>query len=63
MGAAGVLAIPPAVGKPQLLAMVAEARAFAAEWIELRAIHRNRLHGFCLQSPLKVGPQSPSPSS
>jgi len=62
VGSAGVLAIPLSMGKVQVLAMVGEARAFAAEWVELRAIHRNRLHGYCLRSPLKVShPPPPFP--
>ena len=35
-------------------AMIEEARNFAAEWLELRAIHQNRLYGYCLRAALKV---------
>ena len=62
MGAAGVLAIPADVDSGQVLAMIGDAREFAAEWAELRAVLRNRLHGYCLRAPLKVG-CLPSPDS
>lgn len=56
MGAAGVLAVPLQYSRADVESMIQEARLFAAEWAELRAVHKNRLHGYCLRVPLKVQP-------
>ena len=48
------MAIPLHFSRADVEAMIAEARLFAAEWAELRAQQRNRMHGYCLRAPLKV---------
>lgn len=48
----GPIAIDPGLGSATLRGLIAEARAFAAEWRELRAVHQSRLSGRVLQAPL-----------
>lgn len=54
MGPAGVLAIPSEIPRQEVESMITEAQTFAGEWLELRAVIRNRLIGHCLQAPLQV---------
>ena len=54
VGAAGVLALDAGVTRAQAAGWIAEAREFAAEWSELRAVFQNRLYGVCVRSPLQV---------
>lgn len=56
VGPAGVLAVIPGTTSKQLKAIVAAARAFAAEWIELRSIFQSKLFGHVLRPPLQVCP-------
>ena len=53
-GQAGLLALPSWVSAPVLAQWVQEARDFAAEWVELRPLHQNKLAGRCLRAPLQV---------
>ncbi|KAK9866369.1 hypothetical protein WJX84_005962 [Apatococcus fuscideae] len=53
VGPAGVLAVIPGTTSKQLKAIVAAARAFAAEWIELRSIFQSKLFGHVLRPPLQ----------
>ena len=53
-GQAGLLALPGWVMAPVLVQWLQEARDFAAEWVELRALHHNKLCGRCLRAPLQV---------
>jgi hypothetical protein len=45
LAACGMVALPQWLGVKQLEEMLEEARGFAAEWRELRAVMKNRLHG------------------
>ncbi|KAK9843831.1 hypothetical protein WJX81_008228 [Elliptochloris bilobata] len=53
VGAAGVLALDAGVTRAQAAGWIAEAREFAAEWAELRAVFQSRLFGVCVRSPLQ----------
>lgn len=55
IGQAGLLALAPEVGSGEVVRWLAEARAFAAEWAELRAVQQNQLSGTPLRCPLQVG--------
>ena len=57
-GQAGLLALPGWVTAPVLAQWLQEARDFAAEWVELRALHQNKLCGRCLRAPLQVSHSS-----
>ena len=57
-GQAGLLALPGWVTAPVLAQLLQEARDFAAEWVELRALHQNKLCGRCLRAPLQVSNRS-----
>ncbi|GAB4813573.1 hypothetical protein N2152v2_000619 [Parachlorella kessleri] len=48
----GPVALDPSLGLSVLRGMVADARTFAAEWRELRAVQQARLCGRVLQAPL-----------
>ena len=54
VGAAGVLALDTGVTRVQAAGWIAEAREFAAEWAELRAVFQSRLFGVCVRSPLQA---------
>lgn len=54
VGPAGPLALDAAVTPDMLQAMLAEARDFVADWLELRPVFQHRLHGQCLRPPLQV---------
>lgn len=54
-GQAGLLALPGWVTAPVLENWIQEGRDFAAEWVELRPLHQNKLCGRCLRAPLQVG--------
>lgn len=53
VGGIGVLALDCQLGSARLVAMLAEAREFAAEWQELRGLHQSRLQGKILRLPLQ----------
>lgn len=55
VGQAGLLALAPGVGSAEVARWLAEARAFAVEWAELRAVQQNQLSGTPLRCPLQVG--------
>jgi hypothetical protein len=54
VGQAGLLALGPGVDAGKLKRWIREAREFAAEWGELRAVHQNHLAGNPLRCPLLV---------
>lgn len=54
VGQAGLLALGPGVDAEELMRWIGEAREFAAEWGELRALHQNQLAGTPLRCPLQV---------
>lgn len=54
VGQAGLLALGPGVDAGELMRWIREAREFAAEWGELRAVHQNHLAGTPLRCPLLV---------
>lgn len=56
VGPVGVLALPPNVTRPMLEAMLADAREFVADWLEMRPVFQHRLFGQCLRAPLQVRP-------
>jgi hypothetical protein len=55
VGQAGVLALGPEVTPSLFRRWLARARAFAAEWAELRAVHQNQLAGTVVRTPLQAG--------
>lgn len=54
VGQAGLLALGTGVDAGELMRWIREAREFAAEWGELRAVHQNHLAGTPLRCPLLV---------
>lgn len=54
VGPAGVLALADHVTRPMLEGMLADARDFVAEWLEMRPVYQHRLFGQCLRAPLQV---------
>lgn len=48
------MALGPGVDAGELMRWIREAREFAAEWGELRAVHQNHLAGTPLRCPLLV---------
>lgn len=54
VGQAGLLALGPGVSAEEVEGWIGEARDFAAEWGELRAVHQNQLAGTPLRCPLQV---------
>ena len=54
VGPAGVLALAEHVTRPKLEGMLADAKEFAAEWLEMRPVFQNRLFGHCMRAPLQV---------
>ena len=54
MGQAGVLALGAEVTPALFRRWLGQARAFAAEWAELRAVHQNQLAGSLARTPLQV---------
>ena len=55
IGQAGVLALRPGVDPSLFRRWLAQARALAAEWAELRGVHRHQLAGTLVRPPLQVG--------
>ena len=55
VGQAGVLALGPEVTPSLFRRWLAQARAFAAEWAELRAVHQNQLAATVVRTPLQAG--------
>lgn len=51
---AGVFALHADIREAQLRALLTEAQHFAAEWVELRAVHQHKLSGRLLRTPLQV---------
>lgn len=54
VGPAGVLALADHVTRPLLEGMLADAREFVAEWLEMRPVYQHRLFGQFLRAPLQV---------
>ena len=54
VGPAGVLALADHVTRLLLEGMLADAREFVAEWLEMRPVYQHRLFGQCLRAPLQV---------
>ena len=51
---AGVLAMASHITRPVLQIMLADAREFVADWLEMRPVFQHRLFGHCLRPPLQV---------
>lgn len=62
VGPAGVLALSQHVDSNLLESMLADAREFAAEWLEMRPVFQNRLFGQCLRAPLQACCAAPPPA-
>ena len=62
VGQAGLLALAPGVRSAEVAGWLGEARAFAAEWAELRAVQQNQLSGTPLRCPLQVGARGETPA-
>ena len=55
VGQAGVLALGPGATQSLFRRWLPQARALAAEWAELRGVHRHQLAGTVVRTPLQVG--------
>ncbi|KAK9812930.1 hypothetical protein WJX72_005929 [[Myrmecia] bisecta] len=53
VGPAGVLALQPHISRADVEAWVADAREFAAEWVEMRSVFQSKLFGQVLRHPLQ----------
>ena len=59
VGQAGVLALGPGVTPSLFRRWLRAARALAAEWAELRGVHRHQLAGTVVRAQLQVGTVRP----